>query len=405
MEINLDLWEKQFEFVFSKERSVLLQCGVGYGKTFSGCVFILMCLQDYHNCSYMIVSRDVPQFKKAVLPEFLKALEMFNYDEGQDYNFNRSSNTFYFKKEKVTIFCVGAQNYDSAFRGPNISVILSDETEYYKPEAWTAMLGRLRKHPELLRCTSTPNGFNHVYDYFKDRKVLVAPTWENKTLSTEYIENLRSAYSPKLFAQEVEAKRLLLNVGQVYDEFKEKDHVKPCKHLLEKTDQLYFFTDYNISNYCGVYMFKKNNHIYCWGEEHLKFKGTEELAQRIKAAFPDRAVIVIGDSSGNNKRDVSTTQTNYQIFQKYGVPTKHAHNPPVQTRIITTQSNLHHGKITLDPSCKNLIRDLNLVSWLENGKDIDKSDISLSHSSDAFGYGVCYFLPIHGESSARIKFM
>lgn len=400
---NLRLWDKQYKFVTSEERDVLMQCGIGFGKTFAGAVWICLCLQKYKNCNYMIVARDVPQFKKAVLPELQSALKIFNYDEGEDYEFNRANSTFYFKEENVTIFCVGAVNYDSAFRGPNISIMWADECEFYKKEAWTAMLGRLRKSPELLRCTSTPNGFNFVSDYFEGKTVLIAPTWENRTLSAEYVENLRKSYSPKLFAQEVEAKRLLLNVGAVYNEFNRERHVKPCRHLLTEKDQLYVFLDYNISHYCATYMFKRDNMVYCIGEEHLEYKGTREMAARIKAKYPKRTVIVVGDSTGNNKRDVAIDQSNYEIFRQNGLATKHHLNPPVQSRIICANSNFYHDRIVVDPSCVTLIKDFELVSWKEGGKDIDKSNLELTHASDGATYGIHFFLPLRDVSKYKVS--
>ena len=404
---ELSLWDKQYKFLTSTKKSVLLQCGIGFGKTFVDCVFVLNSLQTYKNCNYMFVARDMPQFKKAILPEMMTVLEIFNYKEGADYILNRSSMEFYFKKEKVTMFCVGATNYDSAFRGPNIAIMIADEVEYYKREAWYAMLGRLRVYPELLRCSSTPNGFNFVSEYFVDndddtKEVLVAPTFENKSLSDQYVKTLKQTYSPKMYEQEVLAKRLNLKLGQVYDEFDRNIHVKECKSLLEDNDQLYFFTDYNISNYCGTYMIMKDDVVYAIGEEHLRFKGSQVMAKTVKAKYPDRPVIVVGDSTGNNKRDVAIDRTNYEHFRREGLLTKAFRNPPVESRIIAAQSHLHHKKLVVDPSCKTLIKDLELLSWKEDGTGIDKSNIELSHAADAWNYGVWFFMPIKRQNVTPI---
>jgi len=406
VDVNLTLWEKQNEFIHAPEKSVLLQCGIGYGKTFSGCLFITLSVFKYAGKNFMIVSRDIPQFKKAVLPELLSIFKMFSLVEGVHYKHDKSSQTFTFWNG-VTIYCVGAVNYDSAFRGPNISIIMADEAEYYKPEAWRAMLGRLRVEPELLRITSTPNGFNFVSDYFDnnspDKKILIAPTWENKSLSEEYVEMLRSTYSPRLFEQECAAKRLLINVGAVYNEFSRDVHVKPCRHLLSDQDQLYFFTDYNIANYCGTYMFydRANDIGYSIGEEHLKFEGSRIMAKKIKAKYPTRPVIVIGDATGNNKRDVAITKTNYEHFRDAGLLTERFKNPPVESRIISANSNLYHRKHFIDPSCKTLIKDLELTAWSEDGKSIAKDNIDLSHASDSFSYGDWFFHGIIKKRKAK----
>lgn len=235
--------------------------------------------------------------------------------------------------------------------------------------------------------------FNNKND---TRKVITATTYDNPMLSADYVEDLRNSYSPRLFEQEVLGKRLRLNVGCVYDEFNREIHVRPCREKLLADTQLYFFTDYNIANYCGVYMFERDNVVYAIDEEHLTYEGTRVMAERIRDKYAkDRLVIVCGDSAGNNKRDTAADKTNYEIFEEVlgrGV-TKKVTNPLVYQRIISANSNFYHKKLVIDPSCKTLIKDLELLAWKEDGKDIEKT-IDLSHASDAYTYGCFYFLPV-----------
>lgn len=355
---------------------------------------------EHKNKKGLVVARDFPQLKMATLVELKKVFEMLELREGEHFQWNRSNNDIDFFNGTI-LYCRGANNYDSAFRGGNIAFIWADEADYYKPEAWQTLKGRLRDYPELLRATSSPKGYNHIWeDFFQKegntRKTIVATTYDNPMLSEEYIEDLRSSYSPRLFEQEVLGKRLRLNVGCVYDEFKKEVHVRPCKDRLRKEDQLYFFTDYNIANYCGVYMLERDGKVYAIGEEHLTYEGTRVMAQNIYAKYgKDRHVFICGDSAGNNKRDTAADKTNYQIFEEVlGVGcTKKVTNPLVQQRIISANSNFYHEKLIIDPSCKTLIKDLELLAWKEDGKDIEKT-IDLSHASDAYTYGVWYWLPL-----------
>lgn len=415
MNIDIGLWEQQYNFMEATNRDVLLECGIGYGKTFVGAVFAVTNVLQYPGKPGMIASRDFPQLKKAVKPEMKKALSMFGMREKKtgtlghlEYRSNDSDHTYTFWNGTI-IYCVTAQNYDSSFRGPNMAWIWADEVDYYKPEAFQTMLGRLRLKPELLRCTSSPKGYNFVWEYFYNadgsakRLVLNAPTWDNLNLSDEYVDSLRSFYSPRLFEQECGAKRLQINVGAVFNEFDRAKHVKPCKHLLPDNAQLYFFTDYNISNYCGVFQFydRPNDIVYTIGEIHLKFEDSRKMAAKIKSLYPNRPVIVIGDSTGNNKRDVAITKTNYQHFKDAGLLTQKFTNPPVESRIISANSNLYHSHVVVDPSCKTTIKDLELLPWLENGTGIDKSDINLSHASDAWSYGDWFFHGIIKKKKAK----
>lgn len=406
MNIDIGLWEKQIKFLSASERDVLLQCGIGYGKSFVGSVFVPTMVLKHPKKRGMIVARDYKQFKRAILPELEKVFQIFGWRENVDYIYNKADMFFKFNNGTI-VDIASAENYNSSFRGPNVAWIWCDECDYYKPEAWTTMLGRLRVKPELLRATSSPKGFNHIYEHFfvndnENKLVLEAPSWENLNLSAEYISSLKSAYSPRLYEQEVCGKRLNINVGAVYSEFKREIHVKPCRDLLTEKDQLYFFTDYNISNYCGIYQFynKETDTVYSIGEEHLKFEGSRVMARTVKSRWPNRPVIVVGDSTGNNKRDVAIDKTNYEHFRDAGLLTQKFKNPPVQARIISANSHLFHRNHIVDPSCTTLIKDLELLAWREDGKDIDKSNLDLSHASDAWSYGDYYF---HGIGKPKRK--
>lgn len=406
--IDIPLFEKQKEFISKKERTVLFDAGIGSGKTHVGCLWLALQVLSYPKTRWYMVARDFGQLRDATDFVFREILEdWLHLKQGIHYTRVGSPRLEYSFSNGATVMGRGAKNYDSSFRGPSVSGALCDELDYWEEAAWTALLGRIRKPPELIRCVSSPKGFNFVHDHFyalkNDSKAVVrATTYSNPLLSEEYIESLKNAYSPKMFQQEVLAERLNLKQGAVYDEFNRKKHVKKCKNVLTDKDQLYFFTDYNISNYCGVYMVFKDNTIYCIGEEHLKFQGSRVMATTVRQRYPGRPIIVVGDSTGNNKRDVAIDRTNYEHFRREGLLTKNFKNPPVESRIIAAQSHLYHNRIIVDPSCTTLIKDLELLGWKEDGSGIDKSDINLSHAADAWNYGVWYFLPIKGRTSGKV---
>lgn len=400
--IVVSLFKKQLEFIRSKERNVHLDAGIGFGKTTVLGFLAAKYAIEYPETRWLIAARDLKQLRAATLMEFEWAMKNWlGMEENVHYNKVTSPQIVYTLRNQSTIEAVGAHNYDTVFRGGNYSGLFADEVDYWKPEAWSAAKGRIRKAPEIIRSVSSPNGYNHIWEDYFDKKlgeVITATSYDNPTLSNEYLESLKKSYSPRLFEQEVMAKRLRLNVGQVYNEFNRDKHVRPCKDLLTDSDQLYFFTDYNIANYCGVYLFFKNGKVYAWGEEHLKYKGTREMAENIKMRFPDRQVLIVGDSAGNSKRDTAADKTNYEIFEQVlgrGCTIK-SRNPYVEQRIISANSNFYHDKVVIDPSCKTLVKDLELLAWKENGKDIEKT-IDLSHASDAFTYGLWHFIPVKRE--------
>lgn len=405
--MKIKLFERQKEFFSCKEREALLEAGISYGKSRVASIWLANETQIYPRTKWFMAARDYKQLKTAIDQEFEFYLhDVLGMERGIHYNKTNGSPIVYEWKNGSIIYGVGAHNYDTVFRAGNYSGAWGDEVDYWKPDATKALRGRIRVFPEKLRFTSSPKGYNHVWEDFYQNKigpVFNAPTTENPTLSKSFIESLRSTYSPRLFEQEVLAKRIQINVGAVYSEFDRSIHVKPCRNVIDDNDEIMFFTDYNVAHYCGCYMVMKKGIVYVIGEEHLEYKTTKDMAIAIKAKFPNNPKIVVGDSTGNNKRDVAITRTNYAEFQQNGVATKPFKNPPVQSRIINANSRLHHGLVVIDTSCKNTIRDLELVAWKEDGSDIDKKDITLSHASDAFGYGLWYFMPLLGKTKTPIR--
>ena len=165
-EIEVPLFPKQSEFLSHTEREGLLESGIGFGKTFTGCLWLYMMTQEYPGSRWLLVARDVPQLRNAAIFEFKQLLNMrFQFTEGVHYKHTSSPNEFNFPNGSK-IVCVGATNYDSAFRGPSYSGGLLDEVDYYKKEAYLALKGRIRIAPERIRLTSSPKGFNFVWEDF-----------------------------------------------------------------------------------------------------------------------------------------------------------------------------------------------------------------------------------------------
>lgn len=403
---QIDLSLKQLEFIQSDKRFCLFDGGIGSGKTIAGALWMAVSILRYPGVRAMIVARDVPQLRTATLVEFKKALYMLGLIEDVDYVHNKSNSEFLFHEQGTVVVCVGASNYESAFRGANIGLMWADEIDFYKPEAWERMKGRLRVYPELCRLTSSPKGYNFIYDEFykKDldsHQVVNASSYDGLYLSDEFLNSLKNTYAPRLYDQEVLGLRVNLNAGQVYKEFNRDIHVKPCKHLITDGRLLNFFCDYNIAHYHGCYVIFHLGILYYVGEEYLQDKNTIAMAQTVAARYPKNPIMVTGDSTGNNTRNVSSNETNYQIFERYGLNTQRFHNPPVQSRVIAFENALHNRKIVIDPSCVNLIKDLEQVSWKEGSKsnEIDKtSDLSLTHSSDAATYAGWSFLPLRAPT-------
>jgi hypothetical protein len=405
--IDIELFDKQLDFIEKQGKKLLFEGGIGAGKTQVGALYLAMKLHQYKNSKWIMAARDAGQLKTATDDVFEYVLtQWMGYK--RDVHYAKVSSPFIhyvFKTSGSQVFGFGAHNYDSVFRGGNYNGGWGDEVDFWKPEAYRAFKGRIRRDPAEMFFTSSPKGYNHIWQDFWEKdngvNVVTATSFDNPTLPQSYFDELKASYSPSLYEQEVMARRLNLNVGKVYSEFRREKHVEECRSRLRDDEPIYFFTDYNIAHYCGVYIVPRNTRVLVIGEEHLQYKNTEDMAEAIKARWPKRRIIVCGDSAGNNKKDTAAKRTNYQIFKDYGLLVQDFRNPLVQARIISANSNFYHNKITIDPSCTNTIRDLELVSWKPKGNEVDKSDITLTHASDALTYGMWHFHAVQKPRKSR----
>ena len=108
-------------------------------------------------------------------------------------------------------------------------------------------------------------------------------------------------------------------------------------------------------------------------------------------------LIVYGDASGSRMQTAGTTDYRMiqgffrnSVYRRYTlrVPAK---NPTVRDRIVLTNAKLKSAsgecQLLVDPRCKELIKDLEEVSYIPGSTAIDKDkDPKRTHLSDALGY-------------------
>ena len=408
-QVEIELFQKQVEFINSREREVHLEGGLGCGKSSVLSLDIAKTIieQKIRGAKWLMASLDYSQLIKTLIPLTSSRLTTFGLKEERDFFFVKSPYPHIRTRRYGTIDFASSHSYDSAFRSGNYSGIWGDEVDFWKKDAWLAFKGRNRVYPEIQRSCSTPFGYNHIYNDFhlhksKYRHLINMKTEENFRLSLAYIKSLRESYSAKWAMQELDAYRINFAGEPVYEAFDRlfnTDYgLETLKHL---TKEIYLVVDYNISNYCGVYCLYMDGILYIIGEEKLKYQGSEVMAKKAQTKFPQHKILVLGDSTGNNQKTTAVDKTNYQIFKKNGLHPIKFKNPPVHARIISFNSNMAAGRVMIDQKCTNLINDLELVTWKEG--EINKDDLNLSHASDAASYADYYFQGIGKRIQRQIR--
>ena len=120
---------------------------------------------------------------------------------------------------------------------------------------------------------------------------------------------------------------------------------------------------------------------------------TQRMADEIKHQYSkNRQIFVYPDPAGA-QRSTKSTYTDHDLLRMAGffVKTKRKH-PSVTDSVNSVNSAMK--ECVIDPSCKNLIRDLEQVVNKEGTRNIDKSNPALTHFSDAFRYSIDYEFPV-----------
>lgn len=114
-------------------------------------------------------------------------------------------------------------------------------------------------------------------------------------------------------------------------------------------------------------------------------------------------VVIYGDRSGNSRKtvgdtDYTTIKQFFRTHREYHVSTKlSTANPAVKDRVNAVNmmlcSAIGERNTTIDPLCKELIKDFREVKWKRDTGgnttgSIDKSDSERTHTTDAYGYFV-----------------
>ena len=303
-----------------------------------------------------------------------------------------------------TICLLGADNYDS-LRGNGLDFLVLDEYASISKEAWPEVLRpALADKMGRALLIGTPRGHDHFYDLYESAQA--QDHWQTFQFTTEEGENVRpeeiacatKELDERTYRQEFQASFENVSAGRVYYAFDRAGNI-------EKVDYnprlpLFWSLDFNVNPMCSVVGQRDGNWLQVLDEMFLPDSNTQaaciEFHKRV-ARWGRRLVVnLFGDASGNG-RHTSASRTDWQIVREvlagygYNVHSRvPAANPPVKDRVNCVNALLcnHAGerRLIIDGACKELIKDLEQVTW--DGDSPDKSDGKRSHLSDALGYVV-----------------
>jgi len=396
MEINLELSESQYDFLYSEKKESLFCGGVGSGKTTAGALWVIKMVKEHPHTPGLITANTHSQLTKATLAELFKWLDIFKIS----YKYLVNQNVLFINNTKI--LCYTMEKPEN-IAGPNVGWWWGDEVSFYRKLAFDKGSARVRdkKAPCYIRFTTTPNGFNWVYDHFvvkasEEKEVIYSSSIDNiDNLDEGFVHRLRENYDSRMAVQELDGQFISLNSGQVYYAFDRRKHVKNVE--LEATDLLLVGLDFNVNPLCGVFVAKRGEMLYVVDELYLTNSNTFQAAKEIIRKYPARYMQIIADETGNRRR-TSSAQTDHEIIRRAGLELVKFSNPLVKDRFNNINRLFDRNYIKIHPRCVNLIKDLEQLTH-------DNDDEMLSHSTDALGYVAWKVNPLQKpKRKARISY-
>jgi hypothetical protein len=318
-----------------------------------------------------------------------------------------------------TICLRGADNYDS-LRGNGLDFLVLDEYALIAPEVWPEVLRpALADKQGRALLIGTPRGHDHFYELFESVKeqeqwrTFQFTTEQGGNVKTEELASATQELDERTYRQEFQASFENVTVGRVYYAFERTGNVGKPRY--NPRLPLMWSLDFNVNPMCSVIAQRDGDYLDILEEITLPDSNTQaacqEFHRRVSRHGRSLTVHLYGDASGNG-RHTSASRTDWQIVREYlsscgyqvqfRVP---GANPPVKDRVNCVNSMLCNQagerRLTIDESCRELIKDLEQVTW--DAEALNKSDGKRSHVSDAMGYIVAHEFGMHGKGGFGTK--
>lgn len=254
------------------------------------------------------------------------------------------------------------------------------------------------------------------------RRVVFASTRDNTFIEDikAYVEGQMSVLTKAQQAAYIDGLFVAFNVGRVYSGFIDRPidnggHKIPNGHDLMnppgRGNPLLLALDFNVDPMTGVVAVPlvrggMEVGIRVLGEIRIPKSGAEDgetpIGRWCREAVSrwvggwEGPVHVYGDATAE-RANVAASRTGWELVHEHLRPIVQAKgldylvgvwgtNPREIDRVNTVNAAFERGEVLVADSCTWLRRDLNLVGFKEGTIQIDKSDPSLTHLSDALGY-------------------
>lgn len=252
---------KQLAFHQSQAKYRAIVTGVGFGKTACGAVEMLLDSITHPGTLNLILAPTFPMVSNVTIREFLKFCppEVI-------LNHNRSQHLITIQamdgKTSEIIYLSGDNETDiDRVRGLTLGAAYLDEVAICPEYLWQVVAARIRDPNGSGRIwiTTTPKGFNWVYDYFgnkskgtpEDYAIFGGSTEDNPYTPEGYKDTLKAMYAGAFAKQELYGEFIGFE-GLVYSEFRRNVHIVKPEQMPSKFKEIVCGVDWGWTNPTAV---------------------------------------------------------------------------------------------------------------------------------------------------------
>lgn len=379
--------------------------GFGSGKTFVGCLDLLIFASRYPKTVQGYFGISYPSIRDIFYPTLEEAAELMGYQvkiKTTDKEIELYRNGRFYG----TIIARSMDN-PSTIVGFKIARAMCDEIDTLPKQkaqdAWRKIIARMRLVIDgvenSIGVTTTPEGFRFVYEQFarntkKHYSMVQASSYENaKNLPADYIESLLETYPENLVKAYVSGEFVNLTSGMVYNSYDRAKH--RSRETIRPQEPLYIGLDFNKGKMAARVFVKRDNGWHCVDEINNGLDTPAVIETiRTKWALLGHKISIYPDSSGKNGSSKGASITDISLLTAAGFRCFYKEtNPFVKDRVNAVNIAFQNGKIWVnDALAPRAADDLEQQIYDDNGEPDKKND--QDHGNDAFGYFVAYEMPI-----------
>jgi PBSX family phage terminase large subunit len=381
--IHISLFPSQQKFVMSKKKQTIFVSGRGVGKSL---VTLITAINEAKkpNNEVLLVRKTYDELRTKLLPQLfehpiqhpLNTIPMPLLQEGVNCTWNQSDRSIRLNNGGIIRYC--SMDDKLKIRGFTVGSVFIDELVEFTELEYLELLQILRSpygNRQIYACTNPSNQSSWIFKRFvKNRnddttEYISASSTENTTLAQDYLQGIRDTHTEEQCLQMIEG-QWLSNEGCIYKEFNREVHIK--KQELNHYKDFYIGMDYGFTDPNAFLLAGKNgSQIHIFEERCKSGMLHDDIIEYLESLNVYNAPVICDPSAAGI----------IALIESKGITCYKAKNER-EAGINSVKNLLNKNKLTIDPSCKNLIESIESYKMDDKGKPEHK----MSHMVDSLRY-------------------